>query len=144
MDEVWDPHWFGSTKTLDVHISWLRKKLDDGAGGPGISPPSAVSGSGSRPPRRRLVAAATPPEEGRSTKLRTRLVLAFGYTLLIVIVALTIPLAVNLRSRARTELESQALLSAQTIAAGLGKEGLQSGTALNHEVAAYAVQSKAV
>ena len=35
MDEVWDPHWFGSTKTLDVHISWLRKKLDDGAGGSG-------------------------------------------------------------------------------------------------------------
>jgi two-component system response regulator RegX3 len=31
MDEVWDPHWFGSTKTLDVHISWLRKKLDDDA-----------------------------------------------------------------------------------------------------------------
>jgi DNA-binding response OmpR family regulator len=31
MDEVWDPHWFGPTKTLDVHISWLRKKLDDDA-----------------------------------------------------------------------------------------------------------------
>lgn len=29
MDEVWDPHWFGPTKTLDVHISWLRKKLHD-------------------------------------------------------------------------------------------------------------------
>jgi DNA-binding response OmpR family regulator len=29
MDEVWDPHWFGSTKTLDVHIAWLRKKLED-------------------------------------------------------------------------------------------------------------------
>ena len=29
MDEVWDPHWFGSTKTLDVHVSWLRKKLED-------------------------------------------------------------------------------------------------------------------
>ena len=29
MDEVWDPHWFGPTKTLDVHISWLRKKLGD-------------------------------------------------------------------------------------------------------------------
>jgi two-component system response regulator RegX3 len=29
MDEVWDPHWFGSTKTLDVHISWLRKKIED-------------------------------------------------------------------------------------------------------------------
>jgi two-component system response regulator RegX3 len=29
MDEVWDPHWFGPTKTLDVHISWLRKKLEN-------------------------------------------------------------------------------------------------------------------
>jgi two-component system response regulator RegX3 len=29
MDEVWDPHWFGPTKTLDVHISWLRKKTED-------------------------------------------------------------------------------------------------------------------
>ena len=34
MDEVWDPHWFGPTKTLDVHISWLRKKLEDDAGEP--------------------------------------------------------------------------------------------------------------
>jgi len=29
MDEVWDAHWFGSTKTLDVHIAWLRKKIED-------------------------------------------------------------------------------------------------------------------
>jgi DNA-binding response OmpR family regulator len=29
MDEVWDPHWFGPTKTLDVHISWLRRKIED-------------------------------------------------------------------------------------------------------------------
>ena len=64
--------------------------------------------------------------------------LAFGYILLVVIVALTIPLAINLRARARSELESQALLSAQTIAAGIGKEGLQSGPALNHEVTTYA------
>jgi two-component system, OmpR family, response regulator RegX3 len=28
MDEVWDPHWFGPTKTLDVHMSWLRKKIE--------------------------------------------------------------------------------------------------------------------
>jgi DNA-binding response OmpR family regulator len=34
MDEVWDPHWFGPTKTLDVHISWLRKKLEDDPGSP--------------------------------------------------------------------------------------------------------------
>ena len=27
IDEVWDVNWFGSTKTLDVHIGALRKKL---------------------------------------------------------------------------------------------------------------------
>ncbi len=29
MDEVWDTNWYGSTKTLDVHVSSLRKKLGD-------------------------------------------------------------------------------------------------------------------
>ncbi len=29
MDEVWDPHWHGPTKTLDVHVAALRKKLGD-------------------------------------------------------------------------------------------------------------------
>ncbi|MET8002677.1 response regulator transcription factor [Nonomuraea glycinis] len=27
MDEVWDENWFGSTKTLDVHVFALRRKL---------------------------------------------------------------------------------------------------------------------
>ena len=34
MDEVWDPHWFGPTKTLDVHVSWLRKKIEDDPANP--------------------------------------------------------------------------------------------------------------
>jgi DNA-binding response OmpR family regulator len=29
MSDVWDENWFGSTKTLDVHVSWLRRKLGD-------------------------------------------------------------------------------------------------------------------
>lgn len=29
MAEVWDEHWHGSTKTLDVHIANLRRKLAD-------------------------------------------------------------------------------------------------------------------
>ena len=29
MSDVWDMNWFGSTKTLDVHIGWLRRKLED-------------------------------------------------------------------------------------------------------------------
>jgi DNA-binding response OmpR family regulator len=27
MSEVWDQHWYGSTKTLDVHVAALRRKL---------------------------------------------------------------------------------------------------------------------
>jgi two-component system, OmpR family, response regulator RegX3 len=34
IDEVWDTNWFGSTKTLDVHVSGLRKKLDDDPASP--------------------------------------------------------------------------------------------------------------
>ena len=28
MEDVWDEHWYGSTKTLDFHISALRRKID--------------------------------------------------------------------------------------------------------------------
>jgi len=34
MREVWDEHWYGPTKTLDMHISWLRKKLGDDPANP--------------------------------------------------------------------------------------------------------------
>lgn len=29
MEELWDANWFGPTKTLDVHISALRRKIND-------------------------------------------------------------------------------------------------------------------
>ena len=34
MEEVWGAEWFGSTKTLDMHVSWLRRKLGDDVGDP--------------------------------------------------------------------------------------------------------------
>ena len=34
MADVWDMNWFGSTKTLDVHIAWLRRKLGDDPAAP--------------------------------------------------------------------------------------------------------------
>ena len=34
MSDVWDMNWFGSTKTLDVHIAWLRRKLGDDPANP--------------------------------------------------------------------------------------------------------------
>ena len=29
LEQVWDAHWYGPTKTLDVHVATLRKKLGD-------------------------------------------------------------------------------------------------------------------
>jgi DNA-binding response OmpR family regulator len=34
LEEVWNTTWFGSTKTLDVHVSGLRKKLGDDPSAP--------------------------------------------------------------------------------------------------------------
>jgi DNA-binding response OmpR family regulator len=34
MERVWDENWFGSTKTLDTHVGWLRRKLDDDTAAP--------------------------------------------------------------------------------------------------------------
>ncbi len=34
MEEVWDTNWFGSTKTLDTHVSWLGHKLGDDPASP--------------------------------------------------------------------------------------------------------------
>jgi DNA-binding response OmpR family regulator len=34
MHDVWDEHWFGSTKTLDVHMAAVRRKLGDRDVGP--------------------------------------------------------------------------------------------------------------
>jgi DNA-binding response OmpR family regulator len=31
MAEVWDENWFGSTKTLDVHVAALRRRLTEAA-----------------------------------------------------------------------------------------------------------------
>ena len=29
LENVWDPHWYGPTKTLDVHVAAVRRKLGD-------------------------------------------------------------------------------------------------------------------
>jgi DNA-binding response OmpR family regulator len=56
MDEVWDEHWFGSTKTLDVHVAWLRKKIEDDPSHPRYL--TTVRGVGFR------FAAPAPPADG--------------------------------------------------------------------------------
>jgi len=38
MSDVWDEHWSGSTKTLDVHVAALRRRLDETAAAAGAAP----------------------------------------------------------------------------------------------------------
>lgn len=49
MTDVWDAHWYGSTKTLDVHIAAVRRKLADAAPSPAHAPRiSTLRGHGYR------------------------------------------------------------------------------------------------
>ena len=105
MDRVWDENWFGSTKTLDVHVRWLRGKLGRRPRTRRTSTRCAASASASARPRSPRVS------------LRTRLLLALAYVLLLAIVALEVPLALNLRDRVDGEVKSQALSQAEVAAA---------------------------
>ena len=105
IDEVWDTNWFGSTKTLDVHVSSLRRKLGDDSAEPPLHP---------HRPRRGLPLRL----RRRAMSLRTRLVLAFTYVLVLVIVALEVPLALNLSKRVDAEIKNEAHSQTQLVAAG--------------------------
>jgi DNA-binding response OmpR family regulator len=43
MSEVWGQDWYGSTKTLDVHIAALRRKLAEVAPEPTVAVPEIVT-----------------------------------------------------------------------------------------------------
>jgi DNA-binding response OmpR family regulator len=48
MTDVWDAHWFGSTKTLDVHVAALRRKLGAAAGSRAVPEIVTLRGHGYR------------------------------------------------------------------------------------------------
>jgi len=50
MSDVWDEHWFGSTKTLDVHVAAVRRKLGAAGAGTDVRLPeiATVRGHGYR------------------------------------------------------------------------------------------------
>ena len=106
LEEVWDTSWFGSTKTLDVHVSALRRKLGDDPAAPRYL--HTVRGVGFR-----LAGAGGRPVNS----LRVRLLAAFAYVLVLVLVALAVPFALSVSSRVEAEVEGQAAGQAHLIAA---------------------------
>jgi hypothetical protein len=75
-----------------------------------------------------------------TTKVRTRLVLAFTYVLLVLIIALGVPLIVNPHRRPTTELTTQALLQAQGIAAQIGRDNIDDPARIDQIVTQAAAQ----
>ena len=106
IDEVWDVNWFGSTKTLDVHVSGLRKKLGDDSGGAALHP---------HRPRRRLHVRRAPG--GPRVSVRVWQLAAFAYVLVLMLVALEVPLDLNLSRRVDAEVRAEAANQAQLVAA---------------------------
>ena len=92
IDEVWDTNWFGSTKTLDVHVSGLPEEVGRRFRRSALHP---------HRPRRRL-----PLRRRRRAVSRTRLPAAFAYVLILVIVALEVPLILNVSRRVDTEVKA--------------------------------------
>jgi DNA-binding response OmpR family regulator len=43
MSQVWDENWFGPTKTLDVTMACLRRKLEAAAAAVGVAPPTITT-----------------------------------------------------------------------------------------------------
>ena len=68
--------------------------------------------------------------------------MAFAYILLTIVIALSIPLAINLARRARAEYATDVLSNVQTIASAIEVESLASGSrdALNHDVLQFSRQ----
>jgi DNA-binding response OmpR family regulator len=48
MADVWDEHWFGSTKTLDVHVAALRRRLSENYDGGALPVIVTLRGHGYR------------------------------------------------------------------------------------------------
>ena len=105
MSDVWDENWFGSMKTLDVHIGTLRRKLGDDPSQPRYL--HTVRGVGFRLARRTrsCLEPADAPAAGA------------GYLLVLAILAFEVPLAISLDRRVHAEVQSQARSQADVLAA---------------------------
>ena len=104
LTEVWQVPYGGADKTVDVHLSWLRRKLGESAQEPRYL--HTVRGVGVR-----LVAPG-----GR--RMRRRLALLVAATTSLVLVAFLVPLALLLRTVAADRATSAATADAQSLVAG--------------------------
>ena len=97
--EVWQQPWGGSDKTVDVHLSWLRRKLGESARRAALAAHRA---------RRRRAA-----ERPRTALMRRSLFLTVAAATTMVLLAMLVPMAVLLRSYVLEDRLAQAALEVQ-------------------------------
>ena len=130
LEEVWDANWYGSSKTLDVHVASLRRKL----GHPEWI--QAVRGVGFKLVTDAHRAAA----EGRG--VTRRLVLSYVLLAAFVLLVVELPLGLTYAARAQDRLLADVERDARVLA-GLVEERVESGddTAVATITEQYAAQS---
>ena len=119
LTQVWRQPYGGADDTVDVHLSWLRRKLGESAQQPRYL--HTIRGVGVKlvRPRRRC---------RRRRRMRARLILLVGATSSLVLVAFLVPLALLVRSAAADRALSAAVAEAQALAPAVGHRG-RSGAA---------------
>ena len=104
--EVWRQPYGGAEKTVDVHLSWLRRKLGETAQEPRYL--QTVRGVGVR---------LTAPEAERDRGVRAQLGILVAATTSLVLLAFLVPLGLLLRRTAEERAISAATQQAQSVAA---------------------------
>ena len=112
IEQVWDENWWGSTKTLDVHINSVRRKLGEEAGAP--SRIATIRGVGYR------------LERGEAVSRRVLAVVLAVTTL--AVVAFFVPAAIAIRNAQ----QRQDLLELQRQASIVADPGRSPGVATRH------------
>ena len=111
--DVWHQAWGGSDKTVDVHLSWLRRKLGESAAEPRYL--HTVRGVGVR-----LSAAGR-----REHAVRRSLILTVAAAVAMVLLAMLVPMAILLRDYALEDRLATAALEVQateTVVSGAGDD----------------------
>ena len=129
IDDVWDEHWWGSTKTLDVHINSLRRKLGESPGGTSRITTRA---------RRRLST-----RRGSGPAVRRRIVALIVAVAACSVAAFFVPAMLAIRSTTRRremlELQREGSIVASDIAlaGSVDLATLRHGLPADHAVAVY-------
>ena len=108
---MWQQPYGGADKTVDVHLSWLRRKLGETAAAPRML--HSVRGVGVK-----LLSGAPTGADARTGSVRRRLALLVAATTSVVLLAFLVPLAVLVGRAAASDAVNDATSRTQPLVVG--------------------------